>query len=118
MVKSKKKAITQFDTGAIRDTQEGKEDYVETISYSAFKRYAEYMTGKKKKYGAGNFKKGIPVANYEQSLMRHVQKYFENKYEGGTVEVNEDHLSAMCFNIFGIMHEEARLKKLSTGKKL
>lgn len=103
--------ITKFETGAIRDSQDGKEDYIETISWTAFKRYAQYMTGKKKKYGSGNFKKGIPVENYEQSLMRHVQKYLENKYEGGIIEKEEDHLSAMVFNIFGIMHEEGRTQK-------
>lgn len=113
-----KQKITKFKTGAIRDTQEGKEDYIETFSWSALKRHAVYMTGKKQKYGAGNFKKGIPVENYEQSLMRHVQKYFENKYEGGTIEVNEDHLAAILFNVFGIMHEEDRLKKLSPVGKI
>lgn len=100
--------ITQFSTGAIRDTQEGKEDYVETVSWTALKRYAQYMTGKKTKYGVGNFKKGIPIENYEQSLARHVQKYFANKYEKGDVETDQDHLSAIVFNVFGIMHEEGR----------
>lgn len=100
--------ITTFNTGAIRDSQEGKEDYIETISWTAFRRYAQYMTGKKKKYGAGNFKKGIPVSSYEQSLVRHIQKYLANKYENQGLEESEDHLSAMVFNIFGIMHEEAR----------
>jgi len=100
------KKITKWKTGAIRDSQDGKEDYIETISYRAFKRYAQYMTGKKSKYGSGNFKKGIPIESYEKSLMRHIQKYFENKYEDGKIEVNEDHLSAIIFNVFGIMHEE------------
>lgn len=99
-------SITKFDTGAIRDSQEGKETYVETVSFRALRRFATYMTGKKKKYGAGNFKKGIPIENYEESLWRHVIKYFENKYEGGTVEKEEDHLAAIVFNTFGIMHEE------------
>lgn len=98
--------ITKFKTGAIRDTQTDKEDYIETISWRAFKRYAKYMTGKKSKYGSGNFKKGIPIESYEASLVRHVQKYLENKYEGGAVEKEEDHLSAIVFNCFGIMHEE------------
>lgn len=101
-----KKKLRQFSTGAIRDSLDGKEDYIETISWRAFKRYAQYMTGKKKKYGEGNFKKGIPIEAYEQSLLRHVQKYLENKYEGGKEELNEDHLSAILFNVFGIMHEE------------
>lgn len=66
------------------------------------------MTGKREKYGRGNFKKGIPIENYEESLMRHIAKYFINKYEGGKQEPNEDHLSAMVFNIFGIMYELER----------
>lgn len=99
-------AVTKFKTGAIRDTQGGKEMYGETISWRAFKRYATYMTGKREKYGSGNFKKGIPIESYEESLIRHVQKYMANKYEGGTVEKDEDHLSAIVFNAFGIMHEQ------------
>lgn len=103
--------MREFETGAVRDSGEGKEDYIETISWSAFKRYAQYMTGKKKKYGQGNFKKGIPIDSYEQSLVRHLQKYLSNKYEDGNNEKEEDHLSAILFNVFGIMHEELRDKK-------
>lgn len=105
---------TQFESGAIRDDQAGKEDYTETISWTAFKRYAQYMTSKKAKYGQGNFKKGIPIWSYEQSLLRHVQKYMVNKYEEGNEEADLDHLCAMLFNIFGIMHEEEREKRKTT----
>ena len=102
--------LTKFDTGAVRDTQEGKPDFVETQSFTANRRYAGYMTGKKAKYGVGNFKKGIPISSYEQSLLRHVDKYFRNKYEGGQDEPNEDHLAAIRFNVDGIMHEEEQAK--------
>lgn len=114
-----KKNIRQFKTGAIRDSLDGKEDYIETISWTAFKRYAQYMTSKKEKYGSGNFKKGIPIESYEGSLVRHLQKYLANKYENGQTEVNEDHLSAMVFNIFGIMHEleQGNSNQLTTNKK-
>ena len=105
------KKITKFKSGAIRDTQEGKVDFVETISFTAHHRFAKYMTGKKAKYGVGNFKKGIPIENYEQSLLRHVDKYFRNKYEGGQDEPEEDHLAGIRFNVDGIMHEEEREKK-------
>lgn len=105
-----KSTIRKFDTGAIRDNDSTKEDYIETISWTAFKRYAQYMTDKKAKYGAGNFKKGIPISSYEQSLLRHIQKYLVNKYEGGDEEKLEDHLSACVFNLFGIMHEESKKK--------
>ena len=103
--------MRKFTTGAVRDTDTNKEDYIETISWTAFKRYAQYMTGKKARYGAGNFKKGIPIESYEQSLVRHLQKYLANKYEGGTEEKEDDHLGAILFNVFGIMHEECRPKK-------
>lgn len=112
-----KKEVRQFQTGAIRDLEEGKEDYTETISWTAFKRYAQYMTSKKAKYGAGNFKKGIPIESYEKSMIRHLQKYMENKFEEGQVEVEYDHLSAMVFNIFGIMHEEEMAKKRAKNEK-
>jgi hypothetical protein len=95
-----------FESGAIRDSEEGKEDYTETISWTAMKRYAQFMTKNKEKYGAGNFKMGMPIDAYERSLIRHLQKYMENKYERGQTEVEGDHLSAMLFNIFGIIHEE------------
>jgi len=98
--------MRKFKSGAVRDDDNGKYDFVETISWTAFNRYAGYMTGKKKKYGEGNFKKGIPVESYEKSLLRHIDKYIRNKYENGDDEKNEDHMSAIVFNAFGIMHEE------------
>jgi len=100
--------MRKFTTGAVRDSDDKKEDYIETISWTAFRRYAQYMTSKKSRYGQGNFKKGIPIESYEQSLVRHLQKYLANKYEGGVDEKEDDHLSAMVFNIFGIMHEQER----------
>ena len=101
----------KFESGAIRDDDSQKEDYIETISWTAFKRYSQYMTWKKSKYGSWNFKKGIPIESYEQSLVRHLQKYLENKYEDWYIEKDEDHLSAMIFNLLGIMHEEWREQK-------
>lgn len=103
--------MRKFETGAVRDSENGKEDYTETISWTAFKRYAQYMTKCAEKYGTGNFKKGINIDSYERSMIRHLQKYMENKYEQGTIETDSDHLSAMVFNIFGIMHEEERVRK-------
>lgn len=105
-----KNRTTVFSSGAIRDSQEGKNDFIETISYLGFDRYAGYMTSKKKKYGSGNFKKGIDITSYEKSLIRHWVKYMKNKYEGGKDEPLEDHISAIIFNAFGILHEEERAK--------
>jgi len=105
-----------FKTGAVRDLDDTKPDFIEAISWTAFRKFGEYMTSKKSRYGSGNFKKGIPIESYEQSLVRHLQKYFENKYEEGKQEINEDHLSAMVFNIFGILHEQERIIKNENNK--
>jgi hypothetical protein len=104
------KNITKFESGAIRDTSSDKEDYIETISWLAMRRFAKYMTSKQSTYGPGNWKKGIPVESYERSALRHIQKYLANKYDGANLEPNEDHLAAALFNIFGILHEEETKK--------
>jgi hypothetical protein len=103
--------IRKFKSGAIRDNEDQKEDYIETISWSAMKRYAKFMTAMKSKYGEGNFKKGINDSSYERSAVRHIQKYLENKYELGNCEIELDHLSAVIFNVLGLIHNEEMRKK-------
>lgn len=100
-----------FNTGAVRDSDTDKENYIESIPWTSLRRYAFYMKSKEGRYGKGNFKKGIPINSYEESLVRHLSKYLINKYEEGDIEKKEDHLSAMIFNIFGIMFEEEKTKK-------
>jgi hypothetical protein len=100
----------KFATGAVRDSEQGKEHYVECLSFTAMERFARYMLTCEGKYPPDNWRKGIPIKAYEQSLLRHIQKYFKNKYEGGNSEPEIDHLSAAWFNLRGIIHEEERLK--------
>lgn len=114
----RKPKLKKFPSGAIRTGEDGKADYVDTISWTAMERYAQYMTGKKKMVGKGNFKHGVPIPYYERAAVRHWQKYLINKYERGNIETNVDHLAAMLFNIIGIIHEEemAKLKKSKRRK--
>lgn len=109
------KDIPEFSTGAKRDS-EGKEDYVETQSFLAERRYAQYMTSKQSTYGRGNWRLGIPIESYEKSLKRHINKYFANKYDNAGLEPDEDHLSAIIFNVMGIIHEEEKLKQNKNNK--
>lgn len=109
--------ITRYESGAIRDTSDNKEDYIETISFLALRKYAKYMTSKQSTYGAGNWRKGIPIESYEKSLFRHIQKYLANKYDNANLEPEEDHLCAMVFNIFGILHEQEKAIKPATTDK-
>ena len=100
----------KFESGAQRDSDEDKEDYIESISWITLQRYAKYMKTQEGKYGRGNWKKGIPVAEYEKSLMRHIQKYLANKYDDANLEPDIDHLSAAFFNLQGLIHELEKVK--------
>ena len=113
MKKEMSNAHRTFETGAIRDKEDGKPDMVETTSMYAEWRYTLYMTGKKEKYGEGNFKKGITLESYLKSLKRHVTRlqalYDCEKYGlpiAEWMEPNEDHAAAIRFNADGWMHEE------------
>lgn len=99
-----------FETGAVRNTDPNKENYVDSVSWTAIQRFAKYMKGHEAAHGKGNWKKGIPIDNYEESLMRHLQKYFANKYDGANLEPEVDHLAAAWFNLQGIIHEESKIK--------
>lgn len=101
--------IFTFESGAKRIVS-GKEDYVESISWLSLRRYAQYMDEMAKRYGRGNWAKGIPVESYEGAIIRHFQKYIAKKYYGIDIEPNVDHEAAMLFNIQGLMHEQEKAK--------
>lgn len=107
--------IRHFDTGAVRDVDNDKERYVERFSFTAWRRFAQYMKKQEVKYPPDNWRKGIPEKEYEQSLMRHLQKYFMNKYENGSLEPDIDHLAAAYFNLQGLMHEQTKTPPADEG---
>lgn len=100
-----------FETGAERDQDHNKEDFISSISWIALSRYAKYQNETSIRYQEGNWRKGIPIKEYEKSLLRHIQKYLANKYDGANLEPDIDHLSAAMFNLQGIMHEEEKVSK-------
>lgn len=104
--------LTHFKTGAIRDQQDGKEDYVETIPWIAMRALAIYLTEKQSRYGRGNYKKGFDPESFETSGMRHLQKYFAIKeYRNRSLtpppetEPDQDHLCAAIWNFLGLVYE-------------
>mgnify|MGYP000243423839 CR=1 FL=1 len=88
----------QFETGAQRDTGEGK-PRMSLIPIEELDRVARHYTTGAAKYGANNWKKGMPLSVYYDSAQRHMMKwYFGDK--------SEDHLAAAVWNILGAMWTE------------
>lgn len=91
-----------FDTGAVRDTEEGKPRLDLMFKYlpmTALMRVTQHYVNGAKKYGDHNWQKGIPSSRCISSAFRHLYQYF-------TGDRSEDHLSAVIFNIFAIIHWE------------
>lgn len=87
-----------FNTGAVRDTQDGKPRY-DLIPATALKRLAIHYANGAKKYGDRNWEKGIPASRCLASTMRHL-------FDWVLGDRSEDHLSAVLFNIMAIIHWE------------
>lgn len=88
----------EFESGARRDTQDGKPRY-DLIAPAPLKRVAELMARGAVKYGDHNWMKGMPASRFLASLMRHVEAYRLG-------DRDEDHLAAAVFNALAIMHFE------------
>ncbi len=86
----------QFSTGAVRDIRIGKGRY-DLISPHALRRLALLMERGAKKYGDRNWERGMPESRCIDSAFRHLVQYMA----GAT---DEDHLAAVAFNVFAIIH--------------
>lgn len=87
-----------FQSGAMREPEDGKLRY-DLIPPEPLRRLALNMTKGAEKYGPHNWNKGMPTSRMLSAAMRHL----EQARMGMT---DEDHLAAVVFNIFGIMHFE------------
>lgn len=93
----------QFDSGAVRDTREGKGRF-DLISPFALRRLAGLMERGAVKYGDWNWAKGMPKERFLDSAMRHLNTYWINELSGKPQD--EDHLAAVAFNVFALIHFE------------
>lgn len=86
---------TDYGNGFTRDTDEGKIRY-DLIPISMLKRLAELYTRGAKLYGDENWKlaQGDAVKNFKRSAFRHFIQWANGEYD-------EDHASAIVFNVFG-----------------
>jgi len=93
-----KKDSRVFTSGAVRDSSLGKPNVHDMQGYTLL-RFGYHMESGEQNYGESNFLKGIPDKVAKESLARHYAKFMAGKND-------EDHLSAMIFNIQLLMLNE------------
>jgi hypothetical protein len=102
-----------YSTGATRDTSEGKPVHWRFSSALVEKRYGEYMHAKRVQSDGNiragdNWKHGIPVEDYFDSLSRHISdlKLIKEGFPGEAADHDlETVLCAIKFNVDGMLHE-------------
>lgn len=92
-----------FDTGAVRDTDDGKPRPDLICPYFRL-RLGYQLAGGLIKYGENNWTKGMPQRVYLASLHRHL-----DCYERG--DVDEDHLAGLAFNVMALVSQDERIKR-------
>ena len=93
----------QFDTGAQRDTGEGKLR-MSLMPHAELKRaMLRYLTGAEK-YGENNWMKGMPLSVYYDSMHRHLEAWWSQ-------DDTEDHAAAVVWNMLCAMWTESNLKE-------
>ena len=86
----------QFETGAVRDTAVGK-SRPDLVSQHFLNRLGAHLAKGALKYTDNNWKKGMPLSRFWASAWRHMVAV-------GMGKTDEDHLSAVAFNIMAIVH--------------
>lgn len=105
-------SIRTFNTGATRDSDDGKLDYEGFLSPVVLERFAKYMHKNRlmrdgSSRDSDNWQKGIPISAYIKSMFRHfMDLWLLHRGHRGHVEVEIDEvLCAIMFNAMGYLHE-------------
>ena len=115
-------AIRTFETGATRDSDDGKYDYEGFLSPLVLERFAAYMHQHRKMAdgsmrASDNWQAGMPLAVLVKSAWRHFFAWWKI-HRGGTVlderdghEVTVDEaICGVLFNAMGYLHETIKAK--------
>ena len=94
---------TQYESGALREPQEGKGRFDLITPYGLMRLARWYELGAKK-YADRNWEKGMPWSRYVDSAFRHLVKYMMG-------DRSEDHLAAIAWNVFALMHYEDNVER-------
>ena len=105
--------MREFDTGATRDSDDGKLDYEGFFSPAVLKRRAEYMHKHRMQADgvmrdSDNWQKGIPLDQYMKSGWRHFWEWWAAHRGSNLAGPDVDIVEAICalmFNLEGYLHE-------------
>ena len=98
----------QFETGAQRDTGNGKPMMSLVPTQELIRVMERYREGGEK-YGMNNWKKGMKASVFYDSAQRHMLKWWQG-------ETDEDHLAAVAWNVLGAMWTEQNKPELDDRK--
>lgn len=101
--------MREFPTGATRDTLTDKLNYKGFRSPHADRAYAEYMHGHRSQPNgemreADNWKKGMPIDVYAESLLRHIAELHYLYETSNDYAKTKEKLCAVLFNANGWLH--------------
>lgn len=116
--------MRNYDTGATRNSDEGKMQYARIFDPSVDKAYAEYMNSQRvqadgKVRDPDNWKKGIPVADYLDSQRRHWHDVWFHMTGRGDEAEEKDLVTALCalkFNVDGMLYEVLKERRFEEAK--
>ena len=90
----------KFESGAVRDIQEGK-GRMDLLPMCALIRLSKHYEAGAVKYKERNWEQGIPIHSFMDSAHRHIAEYMD----GAT---DEDHLCAAAWNLMCAMWTEEK----------
>jgi hypothetical protein len=102
----------QFESGMVRDTAAGKTNFLRTLDGPMFERWATHLTKAEAKYpdiapGVANW----TLASGPQELQRFRESAFRHFLQWMRGDVDEDHASAVFFNINGAEYVKEKMAR-------
>jgi hypothetical protein len=122
MATAKKGKVRKFETGATRDTDEGKNDYEGFLHPLVIQKYGDYMSKNRIQSDGSvrdsdNWQKGIPKDAYIKSAWRHfMDLWLIHRGCKGRSDL-EEALCALLFNIQGYLFEILKAKEKDNEAK-
>ena len=94
---------SEFSTGAVRDAMQGK-GIPSLLPIDALVSVSKRFEDGANKYGRDNWKKGIPLSRYVDSLYRHLWAWMRG-------DTDEDHAGAVMWNAMCMTETRKMIEK-------